>query len=479
MSEIDIKEIKRRSVSGVLALTSRSLVLQIVSFIGVFALTVFLSPEIFGVFFVVSAVVNFLNYFSDIGLAAALIQKKEKLTDIDLKTTFTIQQILVVIVVLLALFLSSGVARFYHLSNDGLWLFRSLVFAFFLSSLKTIPSIILERRLEFNRLVIPQIVETVFFYSLSVFLAWKGWGIRSFIFAVIVRGASGLMAIYLIQPWRPAFSLDKKAAKSLLSFGVPFQLNSFLALLKDDLLTIYLGRVLPFSQIGYIGWAKKWAEIPLRLVMDSIIKVTFPVYSRLQIHQEKLKKAINKALFFLFLIVFPMGIGLLFVIKPIVLLIPKYQKWEPAIISFYLFVITSLLASFSTPLTNALNAIGKIKITLKFMVFWTSLVWLLTPLFVILFGFNGVAGASLLMGLTSFLVVYIAKKHLQFDILTNILPSFLSSMIMAVFLLFLKKSLPVTPFGLFLYVFSGVIIYAGSLFFLFKKKVLSEFRSLR
>jgi hypothetical protein len=38
-------------------------------------------------------------------------------------------------------------------------------------------------------------------------------------------------------------------------------MHSFLALVKDDLLTVFLGKVLPFAQVGYIDWAKKWAEI--------------------------------------------------------------------------------------------------------------------------------------------------------------------------------------------------------------------------
>lgn len=476
---VSFGEIKRRSVSGVLALTSRTFILQIFSFLGTFLLTIFLAPEIFGIFFVVSAVVAFLNYFSDIGLAAALIQKKEKITDSDLKTTFTIQQALVGIIVLLAFLFSGKVAKFYNLSVEGLWLFRTLVFAFFLSSLKTIPSVLLERRLDFNRLVIPQIIEVCLFYLFAVFLAWKGLGVKSFTWAVLVRGVSGLVAIYLLQPWLPSFSFDRQAAKKLLSFGIPFQLNSFLGLVKDDLLTVYLGKVLPFSQVGYIGWAKKWAEIPLRLFMDSIIKVTFPAYSRLQAHKNKLKKAVNKALFFLIAIVLPMGIGLIFVVRPLVFLIPKYQKWEPALSSFYFFVLASILAAFSTPLTNALNAIGRIDITLKFMVLWTLLTWFLIPLFIFWVGYNGVASASLLIGLTSFLVVLVAQKYLRFDLLPNILPSLFSSAVLGGFLFLTKEKLTNTFSSLFLYIFLGAIIYLVSLFFLFKKKMLTELKSLK
>ncbi|MDP3954753.1 MAG: oligosaccharide flippase family protein, partial [bacterium] len=244
MEELDVKTIAKRSVNGVVALISRTFIIQLISLL----LTVFLSPSIYGVFFVVSAIIPFLSYFSDIGLAAALVQKKEPVTDDDLKTTFTIQQTLVVTIVVIAFLLSDKIATFYRLEAVGIQLFQALVIAFFLSSLKTIPSVLLERHLHFRKLVFPQIVETFLFNITILILVLKGFGVASFTYAVLVRGMSGLLIIYIIAPWMPKIGFSKKSAKKLLSFGIPFQINSILALLKDDLLIIYLGRVLPLAQ---------------------------------------------------------------------------------------------------------------------------------------------------------------------------------------------------------------------------------------
>jgi len=101
------------------ALTSRTFLLQLIAFGATFLLTIYLTPAVFGIFFVVSAVISFLSYFSDIGLAAALIQKKEEITDDDLTTTFTIQQLLVFPIALISYLLSSKVAAFYGLDREG------------------------------------------------------------------------------------------------------------------------------------------------------------------------------------------------------------------------------------------------------------------------------------------------------------------------------------------------------------------------
>lgn len=463
MPNDDIALIKKKSLSGVIALTSRTFLLQIIAFVSTFLLTIFLSPEIFGVFYVVSAVIAFLAYFSDIGLAAALIQKKEELSQDDLKTTFTIQQILVVIVVIIALILSYYISLFYKFDNEGLLLFRSLVIAFFLSSLKTIPSVLLERKLEFNKLILPQILETVSFYTIAVVLAWQGNGITSFTWAVLVRSIVGLVAIYIVSPWSVRIGFSKESAKKLLRFGLPFQANSILALIKDDLLIVYLGKILPFAEVGYIGWAKKWAEVPLRLIMDSVVRVTFPMFSRLQHESIIMGKAIDKTIFALAMTIFPITVAMIFFIEPLVHIIPRYVKWEPAMTSFYLFAIASAIASLSTPMTNALNAVGKIKITLKLMIGWTISTWVLTVLLVHFIGFNGVALSLLIITSSIVLVVKLVKQVTTVEFISAVRGPVIASLVQAVWYWAISTTNVKTVPLLTVWVIVGVILYLGCL----------------
>ncbi len=477
--DIDIALIKKRSLTGVVALTSRTFILQIISFAATFLLTIFLSPQIFGVFYVVSAIINFLGYFADIGLAAALIQKKEELTHEDLATTFTIQQILVGTAVVLAFIFSGPLADFYRLDTAGLWLLRSLIVSFFLSSLTTIPSILLERKLAFDKLIIPQILQTLGFYGVAVVLAWLGWGIASFTWGVLVRAIIGVIAMYIVSPWHISFHLSGGVARRLLKFGVPFQLNGFIALLKDDLLTVFLGKALPFAEVGYIGWAKKWAEVPLRLIMDSVIRVTFPAYSRLQESKEHLRAAIEKTLLGLSTAIFPISVGLLFFVHPLIDIIPKYAKWEPAMTAFYLLTVSSLFAGLTTPLTNALNAIGKIKVTLGLMVMWTALTWAFTVLFIRMYGFNGVPMALLAVSTTIVVVVNLVKRYVEFSFWKNVIWAFIGAVFQGLWYLFVLGRVPHSLGWLILAGVSGGILYAGIVWTFEKKRIMETITSFR
>ncbi len=434
-SAIDIAEIKHRSVKGVAALISRTFVVQLISFAATLGLTVFLDPNIYGVFFLVSAVVNFLAYFSDIGLAAALVQKKEKVTDQDLATTFTVQQLIVVTLLILLFGFSPFIRSSFHLSSAAVYLMWSLGISLFLSSLKTVPSILLERELQFNKLVIPQIAETIVFNLVAVFFAWRGLGITSFTLAVLARGLTGLILVYLIFPWKPRFGISRDSLRNLLKFGLPFQANTFLAVIKDDGMTVVLGKLVGADGLGYLGWASRWAGLPLRIFMDNVTKVAFPAFSRLQHDKVRLAKAIEMSLKYLTLSTFPILIGMAILANPLVHIIPRYLKWLPALIPLYFYVYNSAWACVSTSLTNTLNALGKIKTTFKLMVMWVVLTWLFMP---VLGWYRGYLGVSLAVGLiaTSSVVTVIAvRKHIQFSLSAAFRTSFIASAVMTVFLL--------------------------------------------
>src|SRR3989344_794882 len=113
-SQLSLGDIKKRVVRGATLLTARTFVMQIVALAANALLTIFLEPAQYGVFFLVSAVISFLTYFSDIGFAASLIQKKENPSNLELKTIFTTQQILIVILIIGIFFVTPFLKNFYN-----------------------------------------------------------------------------------------------------------------------------------------------------------------------------------------------------------------------------------------------------------------------------------------------------------------------------------------------------------------------------
>ncbi|HUW22064.1 MAG TPA: oligosaccharide flippase family protein [Candidatus Bathyarchaeia archaeon] len=471
--EIGFQATKKRAVKGMAALTGRTFLLQIVSFFGFFLLSVFLNQAEIGLFFAVSELVAILGYFSDIGLAAALIQKKEKPDEREIRSTFTIQEIIVLLSVGTFFILTPVIARFYQIGPAGLWLLRAFLAGFFLASLKTIPSVMLERRLRFDLLVLIEVVETLIFYGLSVFLAWRGFGVISYAWAVLCRGLAGVVMIYLISPWPIGFSFQLRSLKRLLKFGLPFQANTLLAVIKDRLMNVFLWRIIGVSGVGILGWAQKWAQMPLRFAMDPVMKVTFPAFSRLQQDQTRLKKALEFSLFSVAVLAFPLLTGLALMAGPLVRIIPKYQKWETALLPLCLFCFNAAWGAITTPLTNVYNAVGKIKITFKLMILWTVLTWVLTPLLAVKFGFIGAAWALGLIPVSSLIVFYLVYKDFKINVLKTVWPPLLSSLLMGAYLWVVTDRLSFIGWPIiFFLIASGGLVYSLTLFLIARENLL-------
>jgi O-antigen/teichoic acid export membrane protein len=462
-SEISLETVKERSVRGVVILTGRTFLLQIIALVAQLFLFAYLGKYEFGVFAIVSAIINFLVYFSDIGLAAALIQKKNKPTDTDLKTTFFIQQLLVLAIIAVVVILTPFFTQKYSLNRDGQMLLYALALSLLFSSLKSIPSVLLERKLEFIKLVFPQILEQIIYNVILVVLAMKGFGLKSFSVAVIARSTVGLIAIYILQPWKPGIAFSRETLSSLFRFGVPYQINTFLATIKDDGLTLVLGGILGPVGVGILSFAQKLARLPLTFFMDTVTRVTFPAFSRMQEAKDDLARSVTRSIFFICFLVFPSLTGITILAPILIRVIPRYNQWIPALIPLIFVSINFIFAAATTQLTNLLNAIGKIKITFYLMIMWTVLTWSFIPFLAIKFGVTGAAMGYSLVGASSIVAIVIAKRYVNFSITDSMIKPAIGSIAMGIILIFAKKFLPISFYSLEVLVVIGIAAYAASM----------------
>lgn len=473
----EINQLKTKTISSIVSLFFQSGYSAFLGLIANLILTILLTPRIFGIYITVLSIISLFNYFSDIGLAASLIQKKE-MTDDDIKTTFTVQQLLILFILTLGFIATRLIQNFYKLPQEGIFLYWALLAGFFLSSLKTIPSIRLERRIQFQKIVMVQVVENTLFYITVCLFAVFGFGLRSFTYGVIIRAVAGLITMYSLSFWIPRVGISLASLKSLLSFGIPFQASSFLALFKDDLIILYLGKVLGFEGLGYIGWAKKWAEAPIRIIMDNVSRVLFPVISQIQEDRQKISRLIEKLLFYQTLLLAPTLAGLAIMMSQFVEIIPRYGKWLPALPYFYIFILAAFFSSYSTPFINLFNALGKVKIPFSFMSFWTVTTWILTPIFTRTFGLYGFPLTQIILSSSFVVVIYIAKKYANFRFNDSVFKPLASALIMSIITLILINisllSIPLIIITIIISAFSYLII----LRLLFKIDFVAEIRAL-
>jgi O-antigen/teichoic acid export membrane protein len=460
-TEISIETVKARTVRGIVVLTGRTFFLQILGLVAVGFLAAFLHAYEWGVFALVNAVINFLNYFSDVGLAAALIQKKEHPSDTDLKTTFLVQEVLVFMIIAIMVIFAPLARTSFSLNNDGMLLYYAVAFSFFISSLKSIPSVLLERKLEFVKLTLPQIIEQVVYYIVLIIFAIKGYSLKSFVFAVIARDIVGVVILYILQPWKPGIAFSRETLKDLFKFGIPFQINTLLAAFKDDGKDIVIGSILGPIPFGYLAFAIKFARYPLTFFMDTVTRVTFPAFSRLSDDTAELERSVTRSIFFICFLVFPSLVGIVILAPVILNLIPKYTQWLPAMTALIFVSINFGFAAATTQLTNLLNAIGKIRITFYLMIMWTILTWALIPLLSIKYGFNGAAVGYSLVGASSIVAIIVTKKYVNFSVMDSTIKPLIGASLMGLVIFILRGILQPSFYTIGLLILVGGLVYGA------------------
>ncbi len=471
MGELDILTLAKRSIYSIFALISRTFILNIISFGAFLVISSQLPASVLGVYTAVIAIQQIISFFTDFGLGAALVQQKGELDQRDITTSFTIQSIVTFVIFFVIVALRPVIMSFFKLNDDAFGLLLTLVFSIFLSSFKVIPSILLERKINFQKLVIPQIAESLTFNIILVLLVMKGFGISSFTWAFLVSSLIGIPVYYYISPWKIRFGIYKSSLGHL-KYGTQFQAKNVLATIKDNLLFAILPKFLSYTEIGYIGFAQRLAFFVFRFVVDSVTKVTFSSYARIQENASHLRTTIEKSLFFVSAVMFPILCGIIITAPYFIQYFPKWHlKWEPAILSLIFFCMNAGVSSLSSILVNVLDATGRVKTTLQLMVMWTVLTWILTPLLIYIYGYNGVAIASFLVTLTVFFTVYLVKKIIQFNFLKNIYKPLIATGIMSGVVYCTSKLIATNLVTLFFVILMGGAVYLFTIYLIARREL--------
>lgn len=467
-------ELKRKSLAGMGAIFVRQVLVKFIFFVGNIVLARMLVPEVFGIYVIVQFVVQFFSTFGDVGIGAALIQKRGELSREELSTTFWLQQVLVWAVVVVVVLVAPIALRLYPTFPPvGVWLIRAMSLSFLFSSLKTIPAILMEREIDFNRIAWVDIIENLAFQGVAITGAFLDWGTWSFVVAAVARGFLGAVLIYSLSSWRPSFYCRFESVKGLLRFGLPYQGSQILSFIKDAVTPLFVGAYAGAAAVGYLNWARNFAFVPL-VLSEAFGRVAFPVFSKLQADREFLGRTVDRSIRVLTFVMLPVT-AVLIVLGPEITHFFYTDKWVPALDAFYLFSITPLMMGITLPMFSGILSLGNSKILLMMNLVLIFIEWGLGVFFVLEVGFVGISATQPISYLFFTLVYrYILRKHgINVNILKNVSGNILATTLMAITLWYLKGTFISSIYGIVLFSFMGVFIYC-LLSFLLNKKIFDE-----
>jgi O-antigen/teichoic acid export membrane protein len=176
----------------------------------------------------------------------------------------------------------------------------------------------------------------------------------------------------------------------------------------------------------------------------------------------------------LFVLLFSIDSRLLIIAPLLIEIIPRYEKWEPALIPLALISVNTFFAASTSQLTNLLNAIGKIKITFRLMLMWTILTWIFVPYMAIHYGVNGAASGYAIVGVSSLVAIYYVGKIVKFSVWDSIGKPLLSTLIMAIVLFVMRNFLSVNVLSVGILIVFGFVIYTSIIYLLVGSSILDD-----
>src|SRR3989338_1728005 len=195
----------KKAVEGTLVLGVRRVLIQVIFTLSNIFLARLLFPQDFGTFAIVSFTLVVFTVFCDLGLGPSLVQKKGNVTVLDLRTAFTIQFILALSVIAIIFAITPLFIDFYQLEEKNSLLFRLYSLHLLLIPFKNTCGALLERRLEYKKIVTVEILDTLCGSLVTVSGAIAGLGVLSFAIGAVAGRFFGALLYSLLGWWSFGF----------------------------------------------------------------------------------------------------------------------------------------------------------------------------------------------------------------------------------------------------------------------------------
>lgn len=416
-----------------------------------------------------------LSFLGDFGLSASLLQQRKAITDADIRTVFTAQQVLVAVLFVVLFLLAPALASSYHLGAGGPWFIRLMLIAGLLTSFRTAPTIILERQLRYGQLSIIDAVDFGLFQLTAVVLAIMGYGAWSFVLAVLLSKLISALLAYRLARWRPAFGFDFSRFAGLWRFGLPFQLSWLTYFLRDYMIPIVGGLLVTTTQVGYLNWALALAGIPGQLA-QIVGRVTLPALARYQDEPSALAKAIEQSIRGLFITAIPLHLGIV-ALAPWLIHLVFSDKWLPALPALYLLSIHWSGVNLTSPLVSALNAMGRARLAFVVSGTWAAATYVIALLFLPRVGFIALALAySITIVGASIAAIVITRRYVPIQLWPHVRVPLAAAALSCGACFLARQVLPTNLLDLVILILATAAAYIGLLYVFDGRRLRSDLR---
>ncbi len=334
----------------------------LMNFVKLIIIARILPPDEIGLFGAALLAVSIIETFSQTGISAALIQKKEDISDF-LDTAWSVLLLRGILIFAVCFFFAPAASAF--LGEKGLTpVIRVISVSFLIAGFNNIGMVYFEKELKFQKKFAVNFIANIFDFTVTVILTLVWRNIAALMAGYIVNAVVIMILGYSLHPHRPRFSLNRERTAEMFKFGKWITLSSvllFLIMHGDD---IFVSKYLGLAMLAFYQFAYRVSNMPATEIAAVVTQVSFPAFSLIQDDPVKLRTAFRQVLSLTALVSFYLTAGIM-VLAPDIIAYFLKPEWMAAAVPLQILAVWGAVRSIAGINTSVLNAVKRPDIITK------------------------------------------------------------------------------------------------------------------
>jgi teichuronic acid exporter len=367
-----------------------------------------LSPEDYGLLNMGMIVIALTAVVGEFGLQAALIRLEHVTTEI-LRKAFGIILLSYLGLALIIILITPFIAEFYREERLN-QILPILTIPVILSAFHQIPYTLVMRKMNYKPGALISVSAALLGSLGTLAVALMDGGVWALIVGQIIIAVVTVVGFNILSPfpYLPLFNFT--GMSSIVTFGAKIIFQRIAWWLYSSIDQILIGRILSTADLGIYFLALHLSSIPRDKISGIINEVAYPAFSRLRSEGQEVKSYLSKALSLISLVFFPVFFGMSVVAAEAVPIILG-ETWRPAIIPMMLIPLTMPFRMLTTPIGEAMNALGHPRLVLYTILISLVMVAGMTW-FGSRWGVNGVASGLCIAVLFNVFICFVITRRI-------------------------------------------------------------------
>jgi Membrane protein involved in the export of O-antigen and teichoic acid len=282
-----VESLKSQTIKGILWSGVEIFGQQLVGFTVGVLVARRLSPSDYGLVGMLAIFSAIAGMFINSGFSTALIQKVDA-TEKDYSSVFIFNIGLSVFLYSILFFASPWIAAFYS-RPELTRIARAAFLVMVINSAGIIQIVIATKKINFKLQARITMISVSVSGIIGIVLAYSGYNYWTIVLQQISFAVMQTSLFWLWGGWRPSWIFDISSIKKLFGFSSKLLASALIDTIFVNMYGLIIGKIYSAIELGYYLQAEKIKNVPVNTLNSVIQRVTFPILSRIQDDNDRLK----------------------------------------------------------------------------------------------------------------------------------------------------------------------------------------------